>query len=79
MQNALSQSDCNISRIKEGMKFVFLYADKHQIFLQVDTTNFCLRNISRKKRNDGVDFLHDDKDQRFLQVDSILFYGFGNI
>ena len=71
--------------MKEVSDEVFLHADKHESFLQIDTmiligvvkhfqsSQNCKFAMSlqylKKEVRDEVDFLHADKHQSFLQVD----------
>ena len=66
----------------------FWHADKHQRFLQIDTTmlgvcgqaskytqnNKCSVSLQylKKEVNDEVDFLHGDKHGNFLHIDPVI-------
>ena len=62
------------------MKLIFLHADKHESFLQIDIMMGIVKHSQnskfamslqclKKEVRDEVDFLHGDKHQSFLQVD----------
>ena len=71
-----------------GDGFDFFPADKHKLFLKIDSTTLRVRSqacrkypeyqvckifaISHKKREDEVHFLPAYKHQRFLQMDTII-------
>ena len=69
------------------MKFIFLHADKHESYLQIDdfwrgwssipkVSKFVMSLPYLKKEvRDEVDFLHADKHQSFLQGDNLIIDG----
>ena len=76
-QNAVGQS---IPKKEINVEVYFWHANKHQIFLQLDTITLgvypklevCISlQYLQENMGDEVDFLSADKHESFLQVDSI--------